>query len=116
MIAGNRNDAPRGRPVMTVPEGRFVMTQGQVEGWLIMAHPGDILLYARSESLRCAAVADHVRTLADRGLVTFELQRRAIDDPSLFEYRVRRTALDRKTAKMPRAPGHHVRTVERVPA
>lgn len=83
------------------PTGKFMLGIGQIDGWVILAKPGDLLIYARQQALpQECALGKHVRLLAERGLVTHAGQRRADDDRSLFEYRCRRTELADPTKPM----------------
>ncbi|MES1985498.1 MAG: hypothetical protein V4461_11145 [Pseudomonadota bacterium] len=71
---------------------KFMLSTGQVDSWVKSSNPGDVLLYARQPVLpQKAVLGEHVRAIAERGLVSHEPQRRCAADKGLFEYRVRRT-------------------------
>ncbi|CAN5278861.1 hypothetical protein BH11PSE5_BH11PSE5_30730 [soil metagenome] len=71
---------------------KFMLSTGQVDTWVKSSNPGEVLLYARQPVLpQKAALGEHVRAIAERGLVSHEPQRRCAADKGMFEYRVRRT-------------------------
>lgn len=72
---------------------KMMLATGAVDAWVKAAQVDAVLLYARQPVLpQKAALGEHVRLIAERGLVRHEPQRRCAGDRTLFEYRIRRTA------------------------
>jgi len=79
-----------------------VATPAGIDAWMESAQAGEVMIYARRAFVTGSSGAARMRALADRGLVELS-QRRCDLDPSLFQYRARRTSVPSAMTRPDRA-------------
>lgn len=103
--------AAREPAVLGPSDKSFVASAAEIDTWLDGAHPGDRCIYARIAVLpNGSAGGMRARGFHDRGLVTLERGRWS-SNPTLFEFRMRRTM--RGTPPAPVSPPPRLSADER---